>query len=119
MIYCGESKAGPAEIVAAVPPERRSRLRDEFAFEFLTFARFLGSLGAEAELQVHEAVVTALANREDSETLVFSISSGMWPSELDPILSRCIEKVALALCQWLDEFSASSVRDSYGAIPSL
>ena len=116
MIYCDESKAGPCEIVAVVPPGRRSRLRDEFAFEFLAFARFLGSLGAEAELQVHEAVVAALANREDSETLVFSISSGMWPGELDPILSRCVEKVALALCQWLDEPLASSVRDSQGGI---
>jgi len=117
MIYCDESKAGPAEIVAVVPPGRRSRLRDEFAFEFLAFARFLGSLGAEAELQVHEAVVAALANREDSETLVFSISSGMWPGELDPILSRCVERVALALCQWMDEPLASSVRDSQGGIP--
>src|ERR1035438_8649046 len=26
MIYCGESKAGPVEIMAVIPPERRSQL---------------------------------------------------------------------------------------------
>src|ERR1035438_8710680 len=31
MIYCEESKAGPLEILAIVPAERRSRLRREFA----------------------------------------------------------------------------------------
>ena len=34
-VYCDESKAGPAEILAVIPAHRRSYLRDEFAFEFL------------------------------------------------------------------------------------
>src|SRR5262249_25695031 len=33
MIYCGESKAGPAEILAVVPPAGGAPLREEFAFE--------------------------------------------------------------------------------------
>ena len=103
LIYCNESKAGPAEILAVVPSERRSPLREDFAFEFLAFARFLGSLGAEAELQVHEAIASAIAGRSDSSTCVFSISSGLWPSDLDPVLSRCVEKLAVTLCQWVDE----------------
>jgi hypothetical protein len=119
MIYCDESKTGPTEIVAVVPAGRRSRLRDEFAFEFLAFARFLGLLSAEDELEVHEAVVAALTNREDGESIVFSISSAIWPGELDPTLSRCVEKVALTLGQWLDEPTASSVWNSHRAIPSL
>ena len=40
LIYCNDSKAGPAEILAVVPANRRSHLRDEFAFEFVAFARF-------------------------------------------------------------------------------
>jgi len=32
MIYCDESKAGPAEILAVIPADRRSRLRAEFPF---------------------------------------------------------------------------------------
>src|ERR1017187_6743505 len=115
-IYCAESKAGPAEILAGIPADRRSHLRDEFAFEFLAFACFLGSLSAGAELQVHDAIASAIADQRDSKTIVFSISSGLWPSDLDHVLSCCVEKVAVTLCQWLDESSASSRRGGGGSI---
>src|SRR5579872_403811 len=39
-IYCDETKTGPAELVAVIPAGRRANLREEFAFEFLSFARF-------------------------------------------------------------------------------
>lgn len=100
-IYCDDSKTGPAEILAVVPPERRSCLRPEFAFEFLAFARFLDSVGAGAELQVHDAMAAAIAGTSASDVLVFSISSGLWPSDLDHVLSQCVEKVTVALCHWL------------------
>ena len=115
-IYCDESKAGPAEILAVIPADRRSHLREEFAFEFLAFARFLGSLSAGAELQVHDAIASALADQRDSKAFVFSISSGLWPSDLDPVLSRCVEKVAVTLCQWLEKSSASGRRAGRGSI---
>ncbi|MGO9256784.1 MAG: hypothetical protein ACLQU1_10845 [Bryobacteraceae bacterium] len=116
LIYCDETKAGPVEILAVVPADRRSRLRDEFAFEFLTFAHFLGSLNAGAELQIHDAIASAIADRGESEALVFSISSGLWPSDLDPVLSRCVEKVAVTLCEWLDGDPASGRRAGRGSI---
>jgi hypothetical protein len=100
-IYCDESKAGPVELLATIPSRRRSRLRDEFAFEFLAYAHFLGALSAGAELQVQEGIAAAVAGQGEAETFVFSISSGLWPSDLDPVLSRCVEKVAVTLCQWL------------------
>jgi hypothetical protein len=115
-IYCDESKAGPAEILAVIPAGRRSHLRDEFAFEFLAFARFLGSLRAGAELQVHDAITAAIADQPESKALVFSISSGLWMRDLDPVLSCCVEKVAVTLCQWLDESSASDRRAGRGSI---
>jgi len=104
-IYCDESKAGPAEILAVIPAHRLSRLRDEFAFEFLAYARFLGSLSAGAELQVHDAIASAIAEPHDSNTLVFSISSALWPSDCDAVLSCCVEKIAVTLCQWLGKSS--------------
>jgi|SRR5271157_4457484 len=115
-IYCDESKAGPAEILAAIPAGRRSRLRDDFAFEFLAFARFLGSISAGAELQVHDAIASAIADQRESKAFVFSISSGLWPSDLDHVLSRCVEKVAVTLCQWLDRSSASGRRAGSGSL---
>jgi len=105
LIYCNDSKAGPAEILAVLPSNRRSHLRDEFAFEFVAFARFLGTISAGAELQVHDAVAAAVADQHSGD-LVFSISSATWPGDLDHALSRCVEKMAVTLCQWLDELSA-------------
>ena len=87
-IYCNESKTGPAEIVAVIPGCRRSYLREEFAFEFLAFARFLGSLNAGAEFQVHDAISSALATPANSETVVFSIGSGLWPADLTWVQPR-------------------------------
>jgi hypothetical protein len=115
-IYCDESKAGPAEILAVIPAARRPHLRDDFALEFLTFARFLCSLSPGAELKVHDALVLAIEDQRDSEGLVFSISSGLWPSDLDPVLSACVEKVAVTLCHWLAETSASNRHTGRGSI---
>jgi hypothetical protein len=103
MIYCNESKTGPAEILAVLPAQRRSRLRPEFAFEFLSFARFLGSVDAGAELHVHDAITAAIAETRDSDSLVFSIGSGLWPSDRDHVLSECVEKIAVTLLEWLGE----------------
>jgi hypothetical protein len=101
MIYCDESKMGPAEILVVVPPGRRAKLRPDFAFEFLSFARFMGAAGAGAELQIHDGVAAGITAADAPDTLVFSISSGMWPQDLEPVLSRCVEKVATAMYQWL------------------
>ena len=99
-----------------IPAHRRSHLRNEFAFEFLAYARFLDSLSAGAELQVHDAIASAIADPHDSKTLVFAISSGLWPSDCDAVLSCCIEKIAVTLCQWLGKSSyASAKRASSGS----
>ena len=103
MIYCNESKAGPAEIVAVLPAERRPRLREDFAFEFLSFARFLGSIRAQDELKLHEAITSAIAETSPAESLIFSIGSGMWPRDLDHVLSQCVEKISVTLLAWLSE----------------
>lgn len=115
LIYCDESKMGPVEILAVIPPGKCSQVREEFAFEFLTFARFLGSLGAGSELPVHDGIAAALAEETGSSAIVFSISSGLWPRDLDPVLSSCVEQVALSVGQWLDE-SASSHHRPRGSV---
>jgi hypothetical protein len=101
-IYCHESKAGPAELLVVIPPASHGRLREEFAFEFLAYARFLGVVSAGAELQVHEAIASAIAARLPEETVVFSLNSGLWPDDLEHVLSCCIEKLAVTLTAWLD-----------------
>jgi hypothetical protein len=108
MLYCDESKAGPAEIVAVIPAERRSRLRPEFAFEFLAFTGFLRSLGDGVECEVSEAIAAALAEAPVSDSLVFSITTGLWACDMDYVLSRCVEQTAMAVLRWLGRFSHSS-----------
>ena len=102
MVYCDESKSGPAEIVTVIPAAQRGRLRPEFAFEFVAFAGFLGSIGPGADLAVNDCIEAALAETAPDDALVFSISSGLWTSDLDHVLSRCVEKVAMAMLRWLE-----------------
>ena len=100
-LYCDESKSGPAEIVTVIPAARRSRMRTDFAFEFLAFARFLGAIDAGAELEVHDQVAAALAETAASDSLVITISTGLWASDREHVLSRCVEKISTAMLQWL------------------
>ncbi len=101
-IYCDESKTGPAEILAVSPSDRRLRLRDEFAFEFVAFVQFLGTISAGAELKLQDLIASAIEEQKDPHPLVFSISSGLWPYDLECVLSLCVEKVAVTLCHWLN-----------------
>ena len=103
MIYCNDSRTGPLEIVAVLPPELRMRLRPDFAFEFVAFARFLGALSEAAALTVHDLMTAAIRETESSEALVFSISTGLWTSDLDHVLSSCVEKIALSMLEWVAE----------------
>jgi hypothetical protein len=103
MLYCSESKAGPAEIVTVVPSGRRRHLREEFAFEFVAFSGFLGCLGPGGDLAVHDRIAAALAETSESESLVFSLSTGLWTGDLDFELSRCVETVAVSMLRWLEQ----------------
>jgi hypothetical protein len=101
MIYCNESRTGPAEIVAVIPPELRARMRPDFAFEFVAFARFLGALSEGGALTVHDLMEAAIQGTPSTEALVFSISTGLWTSDLDHVLSGCVEKIALSMLEWV------------------
>ena len=102
MIYGDSSRTGPLEIVAVVPAERRARLRAEFAFEFVAYARFLRTISEGAELAVHDHLGAALSETGTQDSLVFSISTGLGISDFDDMLSRCTEKVALGMLEWLE-----------------
>jgi hypothetical protein len=101
MVYCDESKAGPAELVVVIPAERRSRLRAEFAFEFVAFASFLGCIGPGADLSIHDWIAAAIAETDPSDALVLTISTGLWTIDRDYVLSRCVEKIAIAMLLWM------------------
>jgi len=101
LIYCNDSRTGPVEIVTVIPPELRARLRPDFAFEFVAFARFLGALSEGGALAVHDLMAAATQGTPFSEALVFSISTGLWTSDLDYVLSGCVERIALSMLEWV------------------
>ena len=103
MVYCGESKAGPAEVLAVVPAELRPRLRSEFAFEFLAFASFLGAVSESAAATLQERITAAMDESSPDDSLVFSLCTGLWPSDRDAALSQCIETIAGSVLPWLAE----------------
>jgi hypothetical protein len=103
MVYCDDSKTGPAEVLAVVPAEFRSRLRPEFAFEFLAFASFLGAVSESAAITVQDRIAAAIEESSAADSLVFSLCTGLWPSDRDPVLSQCIETIAMSLLPWLAE----------------
>jgi hypothetical protein len=103
MVYCGDSKTGPAEVLAVIPAELRSRLRPEFAFEFLAFASFLGAVSESAAITVQDRIAAAIEESSAADSLVFSLCTGLWPSDRDPVLSQCIETIATSLLPWLAE----------------
>jgi len=100
MVYCNDSKAGPAALVVVVPSELHPTLRPDFAFEFLAFARFLGAITESAAMTVHERMSAAIEESSDSDSFVFAIGTGLWASDRDHMLSQCIETIAVSLLQW-------------------
>jgi hypothetical protein len=102
MVYCDESRTGPVELLTIVPAELRRILRPDFAFELVSFASFLGSVPGSANLAIIEGITTALEESPPSDSLVFSICTGLWESDLDYALSRCVEKIAVAMLDWLE-----------------
>jgi len=115
LIYCHDSRTGPVQIVAVIPLELRARLRPDFPFEFVAFAQFLGALSQAGALTVHDLMTTAIREAQFSEALVFSISTGLWTSDQDHVLSCCVEKIALSMLGWVAECSPSSAGNALNA----
>jgi hypothetical protein len=101
MLYCGESKTGPSEILAVIPAELRSCLRPDFAFEFLVFASFLGAICESAAITVQARIAAAIEESSADDSLVFSLCTGLWPTDRDPVLSQCVETIAMSLLPWM------------------
>ena len=58
------------------------------------------AVGEGAELHVHDAMTAALGEASAADSLVFSLASGLWPTDTEYVLSECVEKVAFALLDW-------------------
>jgi hypothetical protein len=82
-IYCDESKAGPAEILAVIPADRRSHLRAERVR--VSGVRALSAFTQGRGRTPGTRCESPRPSRTSavSQTLVFSTSSGLWSSDCD------------------------------------
>jgi len=96
------SPGGPLEVLLVIPAHRRSAIRPEMAFEFVSFLRFLegrDSLGT--EVAVHDYIERVLADGAQPATLVFSIETRPVLPEVRLLISQQAERLAMSMIECL------------------
>jgi hypothetical protein len=96
----------PIGALAVIPSQRRPRIRDEFAFGFVSFLSFLGGLvSPESDLAIHDYVDEALRSAP-SRSLAFSVERADPCTDVGVVLSACLEKLSIAMLYWLSSKEA-------------
>lgn len=86
------SSGGPLQTILIVPSQRRSRMRADLAFEFVSFLRFLeGPESSGAESAWHDYMERTLAQSDPASALVFAVEG-----------RSAIEDTRIALCEQAD-----------------
>ncbi len=103
------SPAGPLAVSLVVPAQRRAHLRPEFAFEFVSFLRFLeGHVSSGAELPIHDYVQRVLTETAKATTLVFAVETRPVEVETEVFLHEQVERLTMGVIAWMGEKDASS-----------
>ncbi|MBZ5584965.1 MAG: hypothetical protein LAQ30_22695 [Acidobacteriia bacterium] len=106
------SPAGPLEIMLAIPPQRRARLRPELAFEFASYLRFLeGPESQGVEMAIHDHVENAIRESDPATTLLISVEMRFLTPEVHILVADAAGKLAMSLIAWLAE------KDGVAAVP--
>ena len=104
----------PIGALAVLPAHRRPRLRNEFAFAFVAHLSFLdGLIDAESELTIHD-YVDLLLRTERTSTLVFTVETARAQLDAGIVLSTYLEKLSIAMLQWLCAKDATAESDGGG-----
>jgi len=112
------SPGGPLHFVVVVPAQRRARVRPDFAFECVSFLRFLeGQPSQGSELAIHDHLHALLDRRSTGGTLVFSIGSHAAPPEAHRLILLQAERLAMSMIAWLGERDEKPSRCRTGALP--
>jgi hypothetical protein len=100
LIEIDSSPGAPPSIVLVVPGQRRTEVRPELAFEFVSFLRFLRIVDDGSELAVHDYVEAALREAPGRNSVAFSIGATPAEPEVDLALAEHIECLAAGLVHW-------------------
>jgi hypothetical protein len=94
---------GPLHYVLVVPGERRAHARPEFAFEFVSFLRFLeGRHSRGSEMALHD-YIDQILRTPGCETIVFSVESRPLLPEMQLLVSQQAERLSMAIIAALDD----------------
>jgi hypothetical protein len=95
------ASGGPIGALTVLPAHRRPRLRDEFAFGFVSHLSFLdGLINPASELAIHEYVESQLRT-DPKSTLVFTLETSCTCPDTSLALSAYLEKLSIAMLHWL------------------
>ena len=101
IVHLNEAPRGPVAVLVAVPAHRKANLRGEFAFEFVSFLRFIGALHQpDSELALIDYIDNVLRTEASSST-VFAIEAAPTGPDVGIVLSTHIELLSVAMLQWL------------------
>lgn len=96
------ASGGPEEVVVVAPAGRLPALRPEFAFEFLSFLRFLGGPEiAGSEVAIHDHIERVLREADGSRTTVFFVETRPMEPEAQLLVSRHGEKLVMSMIAWM------------------
>lgn len=101
IVHLDGAPGGPTGVVAVIPAARRTHLRTDFAFEFVTFLSFLGGLTkAGSEPTIHDYIDNVLRT-EASCTQIFAVETAHVSPDISIVLSSYFEHLPLAMVDWL------------------
>jgi hypothetical protein len=101
IVHLDGSSGGPIGALTVLPAHRRPRLRDEFALACVAYLSFLdGLIRQDSEPAIHE-YVDSLLRTEQSSTLVITVETARDSSDIGIALSMYLEKLSIAMLQWL------------------
>lgn len=108
IVHLDGSPCGPIGALTILPAHRRPRLRNEFAFGFVAHLSFLdGLISQDSEPAIHE-YVDNLLRTDQTSTLVITVETAHDSSDVGIVLSTYLEKLSIAMLQWLCAKDASA-----------
>jgi hypothetical protein len=111
IVHSVDASRRPVGAVAVIPAQRRDRIREEYAFGFVSFLSFLGGLvSPESDLAIHEYVDEALRAAPRC-SLGFAVESASADAEASVTVSTCLERIAVAMLCWLSSKEEAGEED--------
>jgi hypothetical protein len=110
IVHSVDASRRPVGAVAVIPAQRRARIREEFAFGFVSFLSFGGLVSPESDLAIHEYVDEALRAAPRC-SLGFAVESASADAEASVTVSTCLERIAVAMLCWLSSKEEAGEED--------